>query len=169
MKLLTPFVIETPEQTRARKKLFAEALLKNPGDPFKVALSVIPDTGEALRAAQEWPADFEVIAFQKELTAERGGEGAFLPTDVEAARLAFDIASGAKSASQEQINALELYGKIRGFIQKPGVSLTQNNVTVNKVMVVRDHGPPDEWEAKARRQQEVLIAEATVVEHGSGN
>jgi hypothetical protein len=85
MKLLTPFVIENPEQTRARKLLFAEALLRNPGDPFAVALKVIPDSGEALRAANEWPADFEVIEHQKKLIAEQG-DAAFLPDEVETAR-----------------------------------------------------------------------------------
>jgi hypothetical protein len=164
MKLLVPFVIETPEQLSLRKRLFAEALLKNPSDPFGVALSVIPDTGEALRAANEWPADFEVIEHQKALLAEHG-EAAFLPNKTETARLAYDMASGKKPAIKEQIEALELYGKIRGFIEKPGTTINNTTaVQVNRIMVIKDHGSNDDWERKAVAQQARLHKEVVTVD-----
>lgn len=54
------------------KKEFAECLLKYPNDPFKAALEVFPDdNGIALKMANEWPIDKEVLAFKKELLKDR--------------------------------------------------------------------------------------------------
>lgn len=164
MKLLTPFAIDTPEETLQRKRLFAELLLKNPSNPFEVALKVLSDTGEALRAANEWPADLFVIDYQKQLI-KKHGDMAFLPNEVESARLADDMARGKVRATTEQIAALKLYTELRGWTGKAATINNNNVVQVNRVMVVKDHGTDDEWEAKAIRQQARLRSE--VVEHAS--
>jgi hypothetical protein len=72
------------------KKEFARYLLENPNDPFKAALLVFPDdNGIALRIANEWPLDKEVIAIKKELIAEEG-ELAFLPSKAKHAKQVWD-------------------------------------------------------------------------------
>lgn len=161
MKLLVPFAIDTPEQTRTRKLLFAEALLKNPQDPFKIALKIVPDTGAALQAATEWPADLEVIEHQRALLNELG-EAAFLPSEFDAARLAYSLAEKEEIEPSDRIKALELYGKFRGLIQKPETVINNNNQTnvqVNRVMVVKEAASVEDWQAKAMRQQARLRQE----------
>lgn len=159
MKLIVPFVIKNPQEEQAdqakRKKLFAEQLLKDPSDPFKVALSIFgSDTGGALLAAQEWPSDFEVIEYQQQLIKEQG-ELAFLPSIKEALRLAYDIASGKVTATAEMIKGLDIYMKGRDFYPKEA-PLIENNT--NNVMVVYNHGSDENWEKNALQQQRKLKA-----------
>lgn len=162
MRLLKPFVIDTPEQTLARKQLFAEKLLQNPGDPFSIALRLFSDTGEALRVANEWPADLEVIEYQQYLL-ETHGKSAFLPDQDDTARLAHDMATGKVVTSQERIAALKLYSDIRGWTGKQIVNNNNTAVQVNRVMVVKEAASDADWEEKARHQQARLRAE--VIEH----
>ena len=58
---------------RDAKAKFARLLLKEPGDPFAVALRVFPDdTKKALRVANEWPADPEVLDLQEKAEEDEG-------------------------------------------------------------------------------------------------
>lgn len=167
MKLWTPFVCptiedETPADIAKRKELFAELLLKEPAEPFKVALIVYPDnTSRALRIAREWPQDEEVKALQKSIV-DAEGEMPFLPTKAEAARLAYSIANNDRLITEDRLNALKLYCSVRGFIEKPAAAVVNNNVVTNRVMVVRDYGTDDQWEQKAIAQQARLRREALV-------
>ena len=44
------------------KRAFAELLLQNPNEPFKVALQLYPEnTNRALWVANTWPGDAEVM------------------------------------------------------------------------------------------------------------
>lgn len=72
------------------KKEFAHYLLENPNEPFVAALMVFPeDNALALRMANEWPIDKEVIAIKKELILEKG-ELAFLPGKAKHAKQVWD-------------------------------------------------------------------------------
>jgi hypothetical protein len=169
MKLLQEFVpylpqpapvvpTESAEQLLALKEQFAELSLREP-DAFKVALVIYPnDTGRALRVANEWPNDPQVKTFRQSFVdAEEDGETAFLPSKADAARLAWNIARDADKFTEDRLKALKLYSEIRGFIEKQAVAVTQNNITQNRVLIVRDHGTNDEWEKALRSQQKRLV------------
>jgi len=171
MKLLTPFVPapvrqpETEEQVADKKALFAELLLKEPDAAFKVALLIYPDdTGQALRVANLWPNDPDVKRIQKSML-ESEGEMSFLPTEAEDLR---DLLTKANKLfelgdSEGAARFHKMYLEVRGRIQRPAVAVNQtNNTIVNRVMVVKDHGTDDQWEAKAVAQQERLKREAAI-------
>jgi len=169
MKLLVPFVVQPPDELERieseRKRLFAESLLKNPSQPFEIALKLFgSDTAGALRAAQEWPGDLQVIEHQKTLI-EQEGEEAFLPTKSEALRLAWAMANNKVTVSQEQLTALKLYADMRSFISKvaPPIAVQQNSV-----MVIRDHGSYEDWQAAALTQQRRIKAQVIASEDVSG-
>jgi hypothetical protein len=166
--------IETDEEILAKKERFAELMLRE-NEPFKVALILYPDdTGRALEVASMWPRDPVVIELQKSLT-DAEGEITFLPTKADAARLAWNMARDEARFTEDRLKALKLYAEIRGFIEKPQVSVqnnVQNNNVQHNVMVVYDHGNDAEWSDKLRNQQKRLKAEiqaeAEVIEHVSG-
>jgi hypothetical protein len=151
----------TLEELVAAKKRFAAMLLKEPGEPFKAALAAGLDTGQALRASVEWINDSIVLEEQTRLIEEQeNGELDFLPTKAEAARLAWNIANSATFV-EDKLKALKLYADMRGFIPKVEAVKIDNSVTHNKVMIVKDQGTDEEWEAKARMQQRKLVEEAS--------
>lgn len=171
MKLLKPFVAEnvsqpaavapteTAEQLLALKERFAELSLRE-SDAFKVALVLFPnDTGRALRIANEWPNDPQVQTLRASFVdAEEDGETAFLPTKADAARLAWNIARDADKMTEDRLKALKLYSEIRGFIEKPQVTVNNNTQNVAmRVLVVKDHGSNDDWERTLRQQQKRLV------------
>jgi hypothetical protein len=140
-----------------KERFVREWLLCN--DPFKAALSVIPnDTGKALRISTEWPQDEYVLELRSEIIASEGSD-AFLPSKDELAR---EIYLDAKTmrVPEDRLKGFRLYAEIRGFISKPGGnSTTVNNFTDNRsVMVVKDHGSNDDWERKLAANQKKLIA-----------
>ena len=167
-------VVETDEEILAKKERFAELMLRE-NEPFKVALILYPDdTGRALEVAHTWPRDAQVIELQKSLTSAED-EITFLPTKSDAARLAWNMARDEARFTEDRLKALKLYAEIRGFIEKPQVSVqnnVQNNSIQHHVMVVRDHGSDEEWSEKLRNQQKRLKAEvqaeAEVIDHVSG-
>jgi len=183
MKLLTPFVVttpqpaappaiaETPEELIALKERFAELSLREP-EPFKVALVLFPnDTSRALRIAAEWPNDPQVITLRQSFVdAEDDGETAFLPSKAELARLIWTLANRddlPPEVRDSRIKALRAYGDVRGFIEKPAINNVNNNtsVQVNRVMVVKTHG--EDWERMAVEQQTLLRKEVSVSANGN--
>ena len=57
------------------KKLFAEAWLKNPNDPYKAAMSCTDNNAPlAMEILNDWVYDSEVSAYKRQLLAERGHE-----------------------------------------------------------------------------------------------
>ena len=87
-------------------------------DPFKAAIVVFgPDNaGRALQASVEWTRDAYVIAKRAELL-EEVGEEAFLPTKADLARKVLEVHENSR-APEDKLKALELYGKLMGFIAK---------------------------------------------------
>lgn len=149
------------EELKEMKRRFAAEILRKPGNAFEAALSCGLDTGAALRASVEWLNDEEVLAFKQQLLEDNErGELAFLPSKAEAARLAWDLAN-AGPFIEDRLKALKLYSDILGYIEKPSAVNVNNNVTNNRVMVVKDHGSNENWEENMRRQQAELTKESS--------
>ena len=136
---------------------FARLLLKEPGNPFAVALKVFPgDTKKALRVANEWPSDPEVLALQESAT-ETEGELAFLPTKAKLAREVWDMMHDKYTDAATFAKLGKLYAEIMGLIEKPQVAVTTNVQQItNKVMIVRESVSDAEWERKLLAQQTAL-------------
>lgn len=142
------------------KTAFAAQLLKTPTEPFKAALLVFPfDTGRALRIANEWPNDPDVLAAIAQLN-EDYGELAFLPTKADVCREIWSTALQERIPVEDKTKLLKLYAEVRGFVEKPNQSVNVN-VNDNKVMVIRDQGTNEEWENKAAKQQAGLLSVST--------
>lgn len=146
------------------KKQFARELLKTPTEPFKVASRLFgDDTGRALQVSHRWPHDPEVIGYMQ-TAIEDMGDLHFLPSKAEAARAAWELSQDQKLDTDNRLKALRLYADIRGYIERQGgITVNQNNITQNKVMVVKDHGSNSDWENAAAAQQAKLISDAAVV------
>lgn len=139
------------------KSAFAAELLKTPSDPFKAALAVFGvDTGRALRAAHEWFKDPFVIEECARLRNE--GFETYGKDELRDKLITnlLQIVEGERSIADDRIKAAKVIGELRGLIEKPSTTINNNVVTANKVMVVKDHGSADEWEAKLRKQQNGL-------------
>lgn len=149
-----------------QKRLFAEALLRAPNQPVVASRAVFPlDPGQAFLASTQWPHDPEVIDQQRQLL-DRFGAKHFMPTKEQLAMIVLLSAeetgfNGTKTHEYaDRLKAYELYAKVMGFIERPGV-VTQNNTVVNNVMVMRDHGSNDDWANKAAVQQKALLNHAS--------
>lgn len=140
------------------KKKFADELLKNPGDPFPIALALFPDnTNRALRVATEWPQDIVVLEYIANVKKEKREED-YLPTKADLCRKIWDKLDKPFVYSEDFVKLAKLYADIMGYIEKPQTNIKVDNTTVNnKVMVVKTCESDNEWEQRALRQQEKLI------------
>jgi hypothetical protein len=144
------------------KRAFAAALLKNEPDAegrFKAALTVTPDTGQALYMANRWPSDPVVIDEIAALTKDGDDDLSFIGTKAEFAREVL-TAGRASYDGDTKHKFFKLYAEMRGFISKPDTNVNVQ-VNQNRVMIVKDMGTDAEWEAKAATQQRALINAAT--------
>lgn len=142
------------------KDLYAAALLRTPDDPYGAAIKLFGDNPiKAIEVSQKWPFDFYVLTKQSELLAELG-EDEFLPGKAALARRVLDLGDNPQTDKKERLAAYKLYAEIRGFVEKSGGVQINNNITNNRVMVMKDHGTNDDWEAKAKSQQAKLIEHA---------
>lgn len=140
------------------KEAFVRAWLRT-GDPFKAGLATFTsDSGRAMRASWEWPVDATVLQMRAEIIAE-DGERAGLPTKEEMALEVYRVAQNAET-TEDKLAAYELAGKMLGYIERPSVSITNDNrsVTVNRVMAYKDHGDDDAWERAVASNQKALAA-----------
>lgn len=150
----------TPEQQL--KMAFAEAWLRNPRNAYAAALTLTgKDTFAAMQIADKWVLDAEVKHFKEQLIDEHGEEH-FLPSKSEMIR---DVLYRAESSPVDDsyVKLMKLAADMRGFIEKPGLTINNNTQTNNRVMVVpvgrlNDDGTIDshEWEQRAVEQQHVL-------------
>jgi hypothetical protein len=138
------------------KRKFAELLLKYPKEYFKAALEIFPDnTSKALRIANEWINDSEVIQFQNEILAEKD-ELEFLPSKAELCR---DVYNRMKTCvfDSDFKDLAKLYAEIRGFIQKPNFTINNSNGNIdNRVMKVIDFGSDDDWQKRVEINQKTI-------------
>lgn len=156
-QFIPPPVTENPQEIALKKELFAELLLRDPQNPFRVALAIYPDdTPRALKIATEWPRDIEVVTLQKAMVDE-AGEMAFVVTKAQLAQLAMKLATQEVMDPQDRasrVKAAELAAKIVGAIEKPvAATINNTNVLVNRVMVVKDYGNDEQWEQKGMASQ----------------
>lgn len=142
----------------ALKLKFADAILRNPNNPWQAAQKVFPGIINHERcneAAHHWAGDPVVLHFKERLVDEYGPRE-FLPTREEAAREIYERAQ--KAPKMDDFNkGMKLYCDVMGFIEKPGVNVTNNNSIVQNVLrvpYVQDEG---EWEKIAVDQQENLL------------
>ena len=147
------------ESNRSLKEQFAEALLRNPSDAFGAAKSLGVDINTALMITQNWVMCPEVAEMQRSMLLERG-LAEFLPDKDEAALMILEKAREAKKISEFK-ELMELYGKFRGFIQKPGTTINNNTAILNPVMEVPMAGSLQDWADVASRQQQHLLEVAT--------
>lgn len=138
------------------KAAYAAFLLKE-RDPFKAALLLCPDdTGLALWHASNWPNDPEVLAeMQKLRNSPEQLTG--IATKFELARFYWDLAQDDKLDAKDRIAAAEKYGAVAGIYDPKQTNTTNVNIENGpRVMVVKDHGTNEDWEAKAAKQQAEL-------------
>ncbi len=151
---VTPFTAS--DDVPALKLRFARALLKYPDEAFRAGQEVFgADTGKALYAAQVWINDETVLNEKDEQHSEKG-ELAFLPSKADYARQVWRMANNERTANEDRVKLLSLYGDVMGFKERPNTSSVNVNVTQNRVMIVKDHGTDDDWEKRAELQQQRL-------------
>jgi predicted RNA-binding protein with EMAP domain len=139
------------------KRRFAEVFVRTQ-NAATAAMSIIANTGEALRQSYILPNDSLVIEEISRIK-EKVSETDLLPSKADLAREVLQRARETKD-NEEYGKLMELYFKVMGMIEKPGANVDVS-VKVASVMVVRDHGTDEEWAAKAARQQRELTADAT--------
>lgn len=142
------------------KDAFAAALLRQPNEPFRAALTVFgADNIKALECAQQWVSDTYVLSKQAELL-EKLGEDSFLPNKAMLSRRVWEAAESATD-KKEKAALFKLYAEVRGFVDKGGTNINTNvTLNQNRVMIMRDHGTDDDWERKASDQQLKLVSDA---------
>ena len=142
-----------------RKKIFARALFKDPGNLFNAAMEAWGgDTGQACQCTLAWKNDPDVLAEIRELNSKPMEET--IASKIETCRLAWEMANDPDCPHKDRVAALRLYSEINEFITKQTKASAQVNVQTNKVMVVKDHGSDEDWERKVANQQARLIGEA---------
>lgn len=147
-------IIVSMDANEDNLRKFARLLLLMPLEPFKAALAMTDNAGEALKIAHYWPTHPLVIEEKKRILAE-DGEGDYLPSKFDIVSEAWGIARNGLF-EENRLKALELVAKITDHMPKTGPGV-QVNVQNNRVMIVKDHGSDDAWEAKLRQQQTALI------------
>lgn len=152
----------------AKKKLFAARLLQvdisNAQEIFRVAMEFAPpgDYGAALLIQRNWTNDVEVIEEKIRLV----NEGLVVDEkDVIKKKLIdrlMTIVDDPKAWHDDVIKASKEIASISGITDENKTIVNNNNQTfvTNKVMVVKDHGSDEAWEAKLFAQQEALTANA---------
>lgn len=145
------------------KLAFAEAWLRNPKNAYAAAMQVTRnDCFTALQIADNWIWDSEVLQFKEALLDEHGEEH-FLPSKFEMIRDVLDRADRCLN-DDSYVKHMKLAADMRGFIEKPGVTINNNTQTNNRVMLIpvgqlNDDGTVNalDWEKKAIQQQQDLV------------
>ena len=142
------------------KAAFAALLIKSPDKgpdgAFKIALGLFgSDTAKALKVSYQWPTDPVV---QAEITRLKstGEDLQLLPSKTELAQDIWNKMQVVYVNAEDYVKLAKLYAEVMVMIQKQAPAPTANIVVANKVMVVKDYGTNDQWEAAAERQQRAL-------------
>lgn len=148
----------TEDQAKVR---YAALLLKHPNDYFAAALELYPgDTSKALLIMRDWPTD-PIVIDAKFAKLEDVGELAMLPDKAMLARKVWDLLDRTEMEPEEFVKVAKLYAEIRGYIEKPGLTVNNNTQVNNRVMVIKDLGTDAEWESTAAAQQRNLLNVST--------
>lgn len=143
------------------KKQYAMELLRNPTDPYKAALALFPNSPQkALAIFTNWREDPEIDELKKELV-ETFGDIGVLPTKAQVALKIYEVATDNPRATvDEKLKAYKLYADVMGYIERIPQAVINNNLTQNKVLVVKDHGTDDQWSRTIAAQQAKLVSDA---------
>lgn len=147
------------EHETANKLKFARAWLEDPQQPYRAAMKLFPTNGHlAWTAAQEWVNDKIVLA-EVERLKQVLTEDDLLPTKAAYLKELLEHARDARKNDPEVgFKYDNLYASMRGHIEKPtAASVTVNNVTVNRVMIQKDHGTNEEYAVTLEGQQNALM------------
>lgn len=149
-------------EEQAREKTAYAALLYNqPGvNPFQAALTLFPDTADALRVSQHWPRDPFVLDEIARFAGEDSTAEGFIPTKEDLLQKIWGWIDGPTSglmSFDEKIKAAKLFAEIASMIQKPEPVKPSDQTVNHKVTLYRDFGPNESWEDKLARQQTELI------------
>lgn len=151
---------DEPDATDLKER-FAFQLLMNAGDAAAAAREVMPhNRAFQLFMAANWPKDEYVLIARDRLIAKHG-HAFFLPSLYDVAAQTARLMQTAPTVD-EQLRATKLYADLMGMITAANANVTVNNNTTvdnRKVMIVRDHGTDDAWQAKVLANQRRLIAE----------
>ena len=155
-----PFPIRDGEDEAAMKLRYAELRVKFPSTPHhELVLTILTgddNIGRAYQAAFAWDRDFDVLE-----AIENFKNGGYSSTDKAPDKDEFckEVLAYARTEedAKAKLEAFKLYANMKGFIEKPGVTVNNNTLTVNKVMKVSVASSDDEWERKVAAQQDRLI------------
>jgi len=148
------------EEQALEKTAFAALLYNSPGvNTFEAALSLFPDTGEALRVSQQWPRDPFVLQEIARFAGESSAIENAIPTKEDLMRKVWGWidTQGGLMTFDEKIKAAKLYAELGTMIQKPEPVKADDQTFNHKVFMYRDFGTPENWEDKLLRQQQGLI------------
>lgn len=147
-----------------RKREFARLIYVRPDtnvERLNAARQIYPlqsQVGFALQIANEWRFDPVVVA---ELDRLGAGTEQQLPDEDKIARDIYNLANDPDKSTDDRLKAYKLYAEVRGFIQKPGTTINNNNIADNRrVMVMPMQVGLDQFEAIAEAQQTKLIVDA---------
>lgn len=138
------------------KAKFADALLRDPNNPFAAAQMLNVEPSRVMEIATSWPSDSEVIKIKGELL-EKHGPREFMPSREEAARLLWEKAQNAQKP-EDVAKLMKIYGEYMGFIEKPGMTVNNNTQNLLHVMRVPMPESEDAWEAKALNHQSEITS-----------
>lgn len=149
------------EEQAREKTAFAALLYRQPGvNPFQAALTLFPDTADALYVSQNWPKDEFVLEQIARFAGEDSTAENYIPTKEDLLKKIWGWIDGPTSglmSFDEKIKAAKLFAEIGSMIAKPEpVKPADQNVN-HKVTLYRDFGPNESWEDKLVRQQMELI------------
>lgn len=141
-----------------KSKAAYAAFLLQERDPFKAACMLCPDnTGDALWYATNWANDAEVLAELNKLRSD-GKNIQSIASKHDLARFYWDMANDTRIEAKDRIAAAEKYGAVSGIHDPKANNTTNINIdNAPRVMVVKDHGSDDAWQAKIERQQRELV------------
>lgn len=139
------------------KEQFAQFLAQG-FSPFNAAMRIWPtDGGLAAMVARDWPEDPYILAIQ---AREKGKEEAAAKPSTKTAQIKRIEARLANLSEAEYIKAERLLAEMSGHIEKaapPSVNIDNRQLAVERVLIVKDHGDDDAWEAKLLAQQTKLV------------
>lgn len=121
----------TPEEAKAKKRAFAEALILDPFHPEKAAMLIEPRSTHASYILTHWQYDAEVNAIMEAAFIEKGAK-AKIPTKDQFAASLIDEANTCRD-KETKLDFLKLFASVMGYVEKPAAVQVQTNNTVNNV------------------------------------
>lgn len=121
----------TPDEAKAKKIAFANALILDPFHPEKAAVAVEPRLTHSSYILTHWQYDREVNEIMEAAFLSKGAKAKIPSKDEFAASL---ISDANECRDKEiKLDFLKLFATVMGYIEKPAAVQVQTNNTVNNV------------------------------------